>query len=46
MEMVRSKDTGTLHYDSYVNEDESGCIVLERYRDPRRSSSAPRTSAG
>jgi quinol monooxygenase YgiN len=33
MEIVRTKDTGTLQYDIYVNHDQSECIVLERYRD-------------
>jgi quinol monooxygenase YgiN len=33
MEIVRAKDTGTLQYDIYVNDDQSECIVLERYRD-------------
>ena len=33
MEIVRTKDTGTLQYDIYFNDDESECIVLERYRD-------------
>lgn len=33
MEVVRAKDTGTLQYEIYFNEDESECIVLERYRD-------------
>src|SRR5207247_8897489 len=33
MEIVRTKDTGTLQYDIYFNEDQSECIVLERYRD-------------
>jgi quinol monooxygenase YgiN len=33
MEVVRTKDTGTLQYESYLNEDETECIVLERYRD-------------
>ena len=33
MEIVRTKDTGTLHYDIYFNDDQSECIVLERYRD-------------
>jgi quinol monooxygenase YgiN len=33
MEIVRSQDTGTLQYDIYINEDESECIVHERYRD-------------
>jgi quinol monooxygenase YgiN len=33
MEIVRAKDTGTLQYDTYFNDDQSECIVLERYRD-------------
>jgi quinol monooxygenase YgiN len=33
MEIVRTKDAGTLQYDIYFNDDESECIVLERYRD-------------
>jgi len=33
MDIVRSRDTGTLQYDTYFNDDESECIVLERFRD-------------
>jgi quinol monooxygenase YgiN len=33
MEIVRAKDPGTLQYDTFFNEDESECIVLERFRD-------------
>jgi quinol monooxygenase YgiN len=33
MEIVRTKDTGTLQYEIYFNHDQSECIVLERYRD-------------
>ena len=33
MEIVRSKDVGTLQYDTYFNDDESEAIVIERYRD-------------
>ncbi len=33
MEVVRAKDTGTLQYDVYVNDDRSEAIVIERYRD-------------
>lgn len=33
MEIVRAKDTGTLQYDVYFNDDQSECIVLKRYRD-------------
>jgi quinol monooxygenase YgiN len=35
MEVVRTKDTGTLQYDIYFNDDQSECIVLERYTDPQ-----------
>jgi quinol monooxygenase YgiN len=33
LETVRSKDVGTLQYDTYFNDDESQAIVLERFRD-------------
>jgi quinol monooxygenase YgiN len=33
MEIVRTQDPGTLQYDTFFNEDESQCIVLERFRD-------------
>jgi quinol monooxygenase YgiN len=33
MEIARTKDTGTLQYEIYLNDDESEGIVLERYRD-------------
>ncbi len=33
MEIVRTKDTGTLQFDIYFNDDESEAIVIERYRD-------------
>ena len=33
MEIVRTKDSGTLMYDTYFNDDESECVVIERYRD-------------
>ena len=33
LEIVRTKDPGTLQYDTFFNEDESECIVLERFRD-------------
>jgi hypothetical protein len=32
-EIVRDKDVGTLQYDTSFNDDESDCIVLERFRD-------------
>jgi quinol monooxygenase YgiN len=35
LEIVRAEDTGTLQYDTYFNDDESECIVLERFRDSR-----------
>ena len=33
MEIVRTKDTGTLQYEIYFNDDQSECVVLERYKD-------------
>ena len=33
MEIVRAHDTGTLQYDTYFNDDETECIVIERFRD-------------
>lgn len=32
-EIVRAKDTGTLQYDIYFNDDESEAVVIERYKD-------------
>lgn len=32
-EIVKAKDSGTLQYDVYFNEDESEAIVIERFRD-------------
>ena len=33
IDIARAKDTGTLQYEIYFNDDQSECIVLERYRD-------------
>jgi len=33
MEIGRTKDTGTLPCDIFINDDPSECILLERYRD-------------
>jgi quinol monooxygenase YgiN len=33
MEIVRAREPGTLQYDTYLNEDETECVVLERFRD-------------
>lgn len=33
MEITRTKDSGTLQYGTYFNDDQSECMVLERYRD-------------
>ena len=33
MEIVRTKDIGTLQYDTFFNDDETECIVVERFRD-------------
>jgi hypothetical protein len=31
--MVKTKDSGTLQYDTFFNDDGSECVVIERYRD-------------
>ena len=33
MEIVRTKDTGTLQYEVYFNDDESEAVVIERFRN-------------
>ena len=33
MEIVRTRDSGTLQYEIFFNEDESEAVVFERYRD-------------
>jgi quinol monooxygenase YgiN len=33
MDIVRTKDSGTLQYDLYLNSDQSECMIIERYRD-------------
>lgn len=33
MEIVRTRDPGTLQYEVFLNDDESEAIVFERYRD-------------
>src|SRR4029079_14856611 len=33
MEIVRAQDTGTLQSDTFFNDDETECIVIERFRD-------------
>jgi quinol monooxygenase YgiN len=33
MEIVRAKDSGTLQYDIYLNDDQSEVMFIERYRD-------------
>ena len=33
MEIVRTRDSGTLQYEIFFNDDESGAVVFERYRD-------------
>ena len=33
MEIVRTRDSGTLQYEIFFNEDQSEAIVFERYRD-------------
>ena len=33
IDIARAKDTGTLQYEIYFNDDESECVVHERYRE-------------
>ncbi len=33
MDIARTKDTGTLQYDIYINEEKSEAVVIERYKD-------------
>src|SRR5207253_9311661 len=33
MDIVQTKDSGTLGYDLYLNGDQSECMIIERYRD-------------
>jgi quinol monooxygenase YgiN len=33
MEIVRTKEPGTLQYDTYFNDDQSECVIVERYKD-------------
>jgi quinol monooxygenase YgiN len=33
MDLVRTKDTGTLQYDFFLSDDQAESLVLERYRD-------------
>ena len=35
MEIVRTKDTGTLQYDTYFNDDQTECITVERFKDSK-----------
>ena len=46
MQIVRTKDTGTLQYEIYVNDDQSECIVLERYKNSRGAHTARRERRG
>ena len=32
-EIVRTKDSGTLQYDTYLNDDQTEVMIIERYRD-------------
>jgi quinol monooxygenase YgiN len=31
--IVEAKDSGTLQYDQFLNEDQTECMIVERYRD-------------
>ena len=45
MEITRAKDTGTLQYEVYFNDDQSECTSWSGTWTPRRSSSTARTWA-
>jgi quinol monooxygenase YgiN len=32
MEIVQTKEPGTLQYDTYINDDQTECVIIERYR--------------
>jgi quinol monooxygenase YgiN len=32
-EIVRTTEPGTLQYDLYLNDDQTECVIIERYRD-------------
>src|ERR1700744_643840 len=33
IEIMRARDEGTLEFEIYLSEDESECVIYERYRD-------------
>lgn len=33
VEIMRAKDTGTLQFEIFLSDDESECVIYERYRD-------------
>ena len=33
IDIVRARDTGTLQFEIYLSDDESECVIYERYRD-------------
>jgi quinol monooxygenase YgiN len=33
IDIVRAEDTGTLQFEIYLSDDESECVIYERYRD-------------
>ena len=33
MEIVKDQDPGTLQYDTFMNDDRSECLTIERFRD-------------
>ena len=33
MEIVQTEEPGTLQYDTYINDDQTECVMIERYRD-------------
>ena len=35
LEIVKTKDTGTLQYDLFINAEETECVFIERYKDSK-----------
>ena len=33
VDIIRARDTGTLQFEIYLSDDESECVIYERYRD-------------
>lgn len=33
LDVIRAKDSGTLQYDVHINDDQTECVFIERFRD-------------